>query len=96
MQKMDNAVRPEEDYWVFETKDDIGNQGLSCGLMKRQSPQQTVTNYITVASIDEYSSIDKSISGPSYHSKTRLQNMGHIAICLDSENNLFGLVEPNK
>jgi predicted enzyme related to lactoylglutathione lyase len=42
IQKIDNAVRPEEDYWVFETKDDIGNSEFSGGLMKRQSPQQTV------------------------------------------------------
>jgi hypothetical protein len=45
---MDNAIRPEEDYWVFKIKDDIGNPELSGGLMKCQSPQQTVTNYITV------------------------------------------------
>ena len=67
MQKMDNAVHPKEDYWVFETKVDIGNQGLSGGLMKRQSPQQTVTNYITVASIVWILFKDKSIWWPSYH-----------------------------
>jgi hypothetical protein len=39
---MDNALRPEEDYWVFETKDDIGNPEFSGGRMKRQSPQQTI------------------------------------------------------
>jgi uncharacterized protein len=48
IQKIDNAVCPKEDYWVSEIKDDIGNPELSGGLMKRQSPQQTVTNYITV------------------------------------------------
>ena len=42
IQKMDNAVRPEEDYWVFETKDDIKNSEFSGGLTKSQSPQQTV------------------------------------------------------
>ena len=48
IQKIDNAECPKVDYWVFEIKDDIGNPELSGGLMKRQSPQQTVTNYITV------------------------------------------------
>ena len=47
IQKIDNAVCPKVDYWVLEIKDDIGNPELSGGLMKRQSPQQTVTNYIT-------------------------------------------------
>jgi predicted enzyme related to lactoylglutathione lyase len=96
MQKMKNPVRPEEDYWTFETKDDEGNQGLSGGLMKRQSPQQAVTNYITVLSIDEYSSKIKQSGGKIIISKATLPGMGFISVCLDSENNMFGLFEPNK
>ena len=93
MQKMTNAVRPEEDYWIFETKDDDGNQGLSGGMMKRQSPRQTVTNYISVSSIDEYSSKIHQSGGQVIIPKTILPDMGYIAICLDSENNMFGLFE---
>ena len=96
MQRMNNPVRPEEDYWTFETKDDEGKRGLSGGLMKRQSPQQTVTNYITVSSIDEYSSKINQSGGKIIIPKTRLPNMGFISVCLDSENNMFGLFEPNK
>jgi len=96
MQRMSNPVRPEEDYWTFETRDDEGNQGLSGGLMKRQSPQQTVTNYITVSSIDEYSSKINQSGGKIIIPKTTLPDMGFISVCLDSENNMFGLFEPNK
>ena len=96
MQRMNNPVRPEEDYWTFETKDDEGKRGLSGGLMKRQSPQQTFTNYITVSSIDEYSSKINQSGGKIIIPKTTLPNMGFISVCLDSENNMFGLFEPNK
>jgi predicted enzyme related to lactoylglutathione lyase len=96
MQRMNNPVRPEEDYWTFETKDDEGKRGLSGGLMKRQSPQQTVTNYITVSSIDEYSSKINQSGGKIIIPKITLPNMGFISVCLDSENNMFGLFEPNK
>jgi uncharacterized protein len=96
MQKMSNPVRPEQDYWVFETKDDKGNQGLSGGMMKRQSPQHTVTNYITVYSIDEYASKIENSGGKVIIPKTKLPDTGFIAVCLDSENNMFGLFESNK
>lgn len=96
MQMMNNPVRPDEDYWIFETKDDEGNQGLSGGMMRRQSPQQTVTNYITVSSIEEYSSKIQQSGGQVIIPKTKLPDMGFIAICLDSKNNMFGLFEPNK
>ncbi len=96
MQRMSNPVRPEEDYWTFETKDDDGNQGLSGGMMKRQSPQQTITNYVSVLSIDEYSLKINQSGGKIIIPKTKLPDMGFIAVCLDSENNMFGLFEPNK
>ena len=96
MQRMNNPVRPEDDYWTFKTKDIEGKQGLSGGLMKRQSSQQTVTNYITVSSIDEYSSKINQSGGKIIIPKTTLPDMGFISVCLDSENNMFGLFESNK
>ena len=96
MQKMSNPVRPEQDYWVFDTKDDKGNQGLYGGMMKRQSPHHTVTNYISVISIDEYTSKIEQSGGKVIIPKTKLPDMGYIAVCLDSENNIFGLFESNK
>jgi len=96
MQRTNNTDRPEEDYCTFETKDIEGKQGLSGGLMKRQSPQQTVTNYITVSSIDEFSSKINQSGGKIIIPKTTLPDMGFISVCLDSENNMFGLFESNK
>jgi len=79
----------------FETKDDKGNSGLGGGMISR-SPQHTVTNYITVSSIDEYSSKIGQSGGKVIISKKEIPGMGFFAICLDSENNIFGIYEDNK
>jgi predicted enzyme related to lactoylglutathione lyase len=42
--------------WMVTTTDHKGNKALTGGMMKRQMPQQQITNYINVTSIDEYSS----------------------------------------
>lgn len=54
MEKWRNPENPDKDYWIVETKDENGNKGLSGGMMKRQSQEHKVTNYITVNSIEEY------------------------------------------
>ena len=53
---MPNSALSERDYWVFETKDDKGNNGLTGGIMQRQSPLHSITNYISISSIGDYSS----------------------------------------
>jgi uncharacterized protein len=49
MQKWSNPENSENEYWTFETKDDEGNKGLNGGMMQRQTPQHTVTTYITIS-----------------------------------------------
>ena len=96
MQKWSNLENPEKDYWYFETKDDKGNTGIGGGMMKRQSPEHTVTNYITVSDIDEYTSKLEQAGGKVIVPKTKIPYMGFYAVFLDSENNMFGLYESNK
>ena len=93
MQKWDNRENPAQEYYMFETRDDKGNPGLGGGMMKRQSPQHTITNYITVSSIDEYTSKIEQSGGMVMVPKTNVPDMGFIAVCLDSENNVFGIFE---
>jgi uncharacterized protein len=93
MQKWSNPENPEKDYWYFETKDDKGNSGIGGGMMKRQSPEHTVTNYITVSSVDEYASKLERADGKVIIPKTEIPNMGFYAVFLDTENNMFGLYE---
>ena len=65
-------------------------------MMKRQSPEHTVTNYITVSSIDEYVSKLEKAGGKVIIPKTEIPNMGFYVVFLDSENNMFGLYEAGK
>ena len=45
--------------WTVTTTDDKGNKALAGGMSKRAMPQQQITNFIYVKSIDEYSSKSK-------------------------------------
>lgn len=52
MQKMPGPM----EYWTFSTtndKDGGEQQSVSGGVMERQMPQQSITNYISVKSVDE-------------------------------------------
>ena len=93
MQKWNNSENSEQEYWMFQTKDDEGNPGIGGGLMKRQSPQHTVTNFITVSSIEEYSLKIEQSGGKVIMPKTEIPNMGFFAVFLDTENNMCGIFE---
>ena len=84
------------DYWTINTTDEKGNKALGGGMMKRQGPQQPITNYIDVKSIDEYSSKVQQLGGKVHVPKTAVPGMGYFAICLDTENNAFGIWETNE
>lgn len=96
MQKLGNPQDPSKDYWFFDTKDENGNKGIGGGLMKRQAPEHTVTNYITVRSVDDYASKIEEAGGKVIMPKTEIPNMGFIIVFLDTENNMFGLYEAMK
>ena len=96
MQKLSNPGDPSKDYWFFDTKDEKGNKGIGGGLMKRQAPEHSVTNYITVPSVDDYASRIQEAGGKIIMSKTEIPDMGFILVFLDTENNMFGLYEAIK
>ena len=87
---------PDKDYWFVETKDENGNKGLSGVMMKRQSQEHKVTNYITVNSIEEYTQKIEQAGGKIIVPKTEIPNMGYYEIFLDNEGNMFGLYQANK
>ena len=93
MEKAISGGNPDQDYWMFQTQDEKGNRGISGGMMKRQSPDHKVTNYITVSSIDDYTAKIEQAGGKAIMPKMPVPNMGYIRIYLDSENNMFGLFE---
>jgi predicted enzyme related to lactoylglutathione lyase len=86
------------DYWVISTTDDKGGKAsVGEGMMKRQDPQeQQITNFIDVSSVYEYSSKIEKLGGKVVVSKMAVPSMGYFAICLDTENNKFGIWESNE
>jgi uncharacterized protein len=63
--------------------------------MPRQNPQQQTIVYIEVPSVDEYVGKVTSLGGQVVLPKTAIPGMGYFAVCLDPENNGFGLWEIN-
>jgi len=84
------------EYWMFvTTTDDKGVPTTGGGIMQRQQPQQSITNYIGVDSVTEYSNKVESLGGKVKVQKTEVPGHGWFAIYTDSENNTFALWERN-
>ena len=84
------------EYWMITTTDEKGDKALGGGMMKRQGPQQPIINYIDVKSVDEYSSKVQQLGGKVHVPKMAVPGMGYLAVCLDTENNAFGIWETNE
>lgn len=82
-----------DDYWHVETGG--GEDTPDGGLTARKSPQQAITNYIAVSSVDEFSAKVQRLGGKVCMPKTAVPQMGYFAICQDTENNTFGIWEHN-
>ena len=78
------------DYRIAKTGDGK-KEGPCCGLMARQHPQHLPTNYVTVASVDEYATKTVKLGGKVVVGKTAVPKHGWFVVCLDSENNCLGL-----
>src|ERR671914_1040384 len=68
IEKWSGSADIDMEYWTITTTDDKGNKALGGGMMKRQGPQQPITNYIDVESIDEYSSKIQQLGGKEEYS----------------------------
>jgi predicted enzyme related to lactoylglutathione lyase len=85
------------EYLIISTTDDKGDKAfVGGGLMKRQDPQQQITNFIDVPSVDEYSSKIEKLGGKVVVSKMAVPGMGYFAVCHDTEKNNFGIWESNE
>ncbi len=86
-----NKVQMPMPYYLIETKDREGNSGVRGGMGKRGLPGQTISNYIDVPSVDEYIAKVVELGGNIIMPKTAVSGWGYLAICVDTENNTFGL-----
>jgi predicted enzyme related to lactoylglutathione lyase len=93
--KFDKVPMPET-YYLIETKDLEGNPAVRGGMGKRGLPGQQVSNYIGVPSVDEYLEMVMKLGGNIIMQKTAVSGWGYLAICVDTENNTFGLWEEDR
>jgi predicted enzyme related to lactoylglutathione lyase len=88
--KIERVPGPEE-YWHIDT--DGGDDTPDGGLKKREQPQEPVVNYVSVNSVSEFSKKIEKLGGKICLAKTAVAQMGHFAVCQDTEGNTFGLWE---
>lgn len=93
IEKWPGIEHTADEYWMITTTDDNGNEALRGGMMKRQNSQQGITNYIGVDSVDDYSSKVQQLGGKIVVPKTSVSGVGFFAVCIDTENNTFAILE---
>ncbi len=86
-------LAPPMDYSLITTLDADGKEGIGGGMAKRLNPEQRITNFIGVKSIDETLLKIKKLGGKILESKHPVKGWGSLAICSDTENNTFGIWE---
>ena len=84
------------DYWMVSTTDEKGEAALCGGMIARQSPEHAPVNYIDVPSVDEHLARIEKAGGRIVTPKTPVPGIGYFAVCLDTENNAFGIWETNE
>lgn len=82
---------PMEGYHLIQT----GEGGVGGGMMQRPVPEQRITMYVGVESIDEYLAKAQSLGGTIIMPKTAVPTMGYFAHFLDTEGNTLALWEDN-
>ena len=88
-----DKVPGEMPYYLIETTDADGQKSVGGGMGKREKTGQQITNFIGVSSIDEYADKVEALGGKMVEPKTPIVGWGFLAVCLDTENNTFGLWE---
>ncbi|MFC1938881.1 VOC family protein [Chloroflexota bacterium] len=81
------------EYYLIETKDLNGDTGVGGGLTKRNNPGESISDFIGVNSVEEYASKVEKLGGKVIQPKMAVPGWGYLVVCLDTENNTFGLWE---
>ena len=81
------------DYWHIDTGGGDGTP--DGGMMTRKHPDQPITNYVAVESVDKSAVKVEKLGGTICKSKTAVPQMGYYVICRDTEGNEFALWEVN-
>lgn len=82
------------DYWHIDTGG--GDDTPDGALMTRKYPEQPITNYVAVSSVDEAVAKVEKLGGKICKPKTAVPQMGYFVVCQDTEGNEFALWEKNE
>ena len=83
------------EYWMVKTGEN-DTPGINGGLARRMPGQIGMINTIDIPSIDEYIIKIQSNGGQILVSKTEIPGVGHYATCMDTEGNIFGIIQMNQ
>lgn len=81
------------EYYAIGTTNDDGTPGIGGGLGPRGAPDQQMMNYIGVPSVSDYLGRVEGLGGTVLMPRTTIPSIGYLAICRDTEGNVFGLFE---
>jgi predicted enzyme related to lactoylglutathione lyase len=84
-------VPGEMPYFMIETTDLDGVVSIGGGMSERESPEQRITNFIGVSSIEEYVDKVETLGGEILQPITPIAGWGFLAVCMDTESNTFGI-----
>ena len=87
---------PGMDYHFIETSFPDGKPGIAGGMGKRTAPDERITNFIGVDSVDEYLKKVGELGGKVMRPKIPVPGWGYLAVCMDTEGNTFGLWQEDK
>src|SRR5579863_9373707 len=76
--KINKMPGAHTDYYHIDTGG--SDSSLDGGMMKRQSPEQTPTNYISVPSVDKFMDKVKKLGGQVCMPKTEVPGRGYFAV----------------
>jgi len=79
------------DYWLATTGPD-NQPGINGAIMTRET-QRTTVNTIDVSSVDEFAKKIVDAGGKVVTPKTAIPGVGYFAYCVDTEGNVFGIME---
>jgi len=84
---------PEENYTLV----DFGDSSVCGGIMKKpeEAPHCTTTMYFNVDCVDTWCEKVNKAGGKVVVPKMAIKDIGWLAVCLDPDNNVFGVWETN-
>jgi len=81
-------------YYLIETTDLKNQKGIGGGMAKRENEEQKeMVNFIGAGSIDESIVLSQKLGAKIIQDKQAVPGYGYLAVCIDTENNLFGLFQ---